>query len=79
MVKSKYHSDSGIDKVLARINCDLIELYDGIKVVTANGEKTIFGALMSVCGDTLAQHEMAGFKEGACLLWMQLWRHAGTI
>ena len=24
--------------------CDFIELYDGVKVVTANGEKTIYGA-----------------------------------
>lgn len=64
LVNSKDLSDCGIDKVRERINCDLIELYDGIKVVTANGEKTIFGALMSVCGDTLAQHEVAGFKEG---------------
>ncbi|KAL3976394.1 hypothetical protein ACER0C_022280 [Sarotherodon galilaeus] len=28
-----------------------------------NGERTIHWALMSVCGDTLAQHEVAGFKE----------------
>ncbi|XP_051558169.1 uncharacterized protein LOC127443496 [Myxocyprinus asiaticus] len=64
MVKSKDLSDCGIDKIFERINRDLIELYDGVKVVTANGEKTICGALMSVCGDTLAQHEVAGFKEG---------------
>ncbi len=31
---------------------------------TSNGQKTIYGALVSVCGDTLAQHELAGFKEG---------------
>ncbi|KAL6486723.1 hypothetical protein MHYP_G00061150 [Metynnis hypsauchen] len=36
MVKSKDLSDCGIDKVLERINSDLIELYDGVKVVTAN-------------------------------------------
>ncbi|KAL4009325.1 hypothetical protein ACER0C_003177 [Sarotherodon galilaeus] len=34
------------------------------QVVTASGERTIHGALISVCGDTLAQHEVAGFKEG---------------
>lgn len=33
-------------------------------IQTANGESEIFGALVSVCGDTLAQHELCGFKEG---------------
>ena len=31
---------------------------------TVNGEKTIYGAMVTLCGDTLAQHELAGFKEG---------------
>ena len=29
-----------------------------------NQEQKVFGALVSICGDTLAQHEMCGFKEG---------------
>ncbi|XP_061747842.1 uncharacterized protein LOC133549871 [Nerophis ophidion] len=62
MVKSK--NLSCIDKILERINHDLIELYNGVRVDTSNGERTIYGALLSVCGDTLAQHEVAGFKEG---------------
>ncbi|XP_061734388.1 uncharacterized protein LOC133537390 [Nerophis ophidion] len=62
MVKSK--DLSCIDKILERINHDLIELYNGVRVDTSNGERTIYGALLSVCGDTLAQHEVAGFKEG---------------
>ena len=64
MVKSKDLSHCGIDKIFERINCDLTELHDGVQIVTANGERTIYGALMSVCGDTLAQHEVAGFKIG---------------
>ncbi|XP_030231383.1 uncharacterized protein LOC115557593 [Gadus morhua] len=64
MVKSKDLSHCGIDKIVERINRDLTELRDGVQVVTAKGEKTIYGALMSVCGDTLAQHEVAGFKIG---------------
>lgn len=64
MVKSKDLSRCGIDEIFERINRDLIELCDGVQVVTASGERTIHGALISVCGDTLAQHEVAGFKEG---------------
>lgn len=64
MVKSKDLSHCGIDKILERINHDLIALYNGVQVNTSNGERTIYGALLSVCGDTLAQHEVAGFKEG---------------
>ncbi|CAJ1050800.1 uncharacterized protein LOC127420693 isoform X2 [Xyrichtys novacula] len=55
---------SNIDKIFQRPNRDLNELYVGAKVFTANGEQTIYGAVMAVCGDTLAQHEVAGFKEG---------------
>ncbi|CAJ1086726.1 uncharacterized protein LOC127420693 isoform X2 [Xyrichtys novacula] len=62
MVKSK--DLSNIDKIFQRLNHDLNELYVGAKVFTANGEQTIYGAVMAVCGDTLAQHEVAGFKEG---------------
>lgn len=64
MVKSKDLSHCGIDEIFERINRDLTELCDGVQVVTANGERTIYRALMSVCGDTLAQHEVAGFKIG---------------
>ncbi|KAI2664018.1 ADP,ATP carrier protein 3 [Labeo rohita] len=31
---------------------------------TAKGERTVYGAVVSLCGDTLAQHELTGFKEG---------------
>lgn len=54
MVKSKNLSHCGIDEIFERINRDLIKLCDGVQVVTASGERTIHGALMSVCGDTLA-------------------------
>lgn len=64
MVKSKDLSHCGIDEIFERINRGLTELCDGVQVITANGERTIYGALMSVCGDTLAQHEVAGFKIG---------------
>ncbi|XP_049926801.1 uncharacterized protein LOC126406527 [Epinephelus moara] len=64
VVKSKDLSNCGIDEIFERINRDFMELCDGVQVVTADGERTIYGALMSVCGDTLAQHEVAGFKIG---------------
>ena len=64
MVKSKDLSHCGIDEIFQRINRNLTELCDGVQVSTANGAKTIYGALMSVCGDNLAQHEVAGFKVG---------------
>ena len=64
MVKSKDLFHCGIDEIFERINRDLTKLCDGVQIVTANGERTIYGALVSVCGDTLAQHEVAGFKIG---------------
>ena len=64
MVKSEDYRQCGIDKIFERVNRDLHDLYNGVQVITANGAKTIYGAVMSVCGDTLAQHEVAGFKEG---------------
>lgn len=64
MVKSKDISHCGIDAIFERIQLDLLKLCDGVQINTANGERTIYGALLSVCGDTLAQHEVAGFKEG---------------
>lgn len=39
-------------------------LHSGVKMQIINGEKTIYGAMFSLSGDTLAQHELAGFKEG---------------
>ncbi|MEQ2169024.1 hypothetical protein GOODEAATRI_020646 [Goodea atripinnis] len=63
MVKSKDLSQCGIDSIFERIKHDLIKPSDGVQIVTANGERTIYGALLSMCGDTVAQHEVAGFKE----------------
>ncbi|XP_041868098.1 uncharacterized protein LOC121656927 [Melanotaenia boesemani] len=54
----------GIDFILKRIDEDLKLLYNGVKIQTQSGEVDLFGAVVSVCGDTLAQHELAGFKEG---------------
>ncbi|XP_030579955.1 uncharacterized protein LOC115785156 isoform X1 [Archocentrus centrarchus] len=54
----------GVDFVLQRINEDLKLLYNGVKIQTQRGSMDLFGAVVSVCGDTLAQHELAGFKEG---------------
>lgn len=54
----------GVDVILNRIKDDLDVLYSGVEIQTINGEKTIHGAVVSLCGDTLAQHELAGFKEG---------------
>lgn len=54
----------GIDVILNRVKEDMDALYNGVEINTINGQKTIFGAVVSVCGDTLAQHELAGLKEG---------------
>lgn len=54
----------GVDIVLERLNEDLQLLYNGVKIQTQDGEIDLFGAVISLCGDTLAQHELAGFKEG---------------
>lgn len=62
MVKSNDISHCDLDKVLERIRLDLNELYKGVRILTNEGEKTIYGALVSVLGDTLG--ELAGFKEG---------------
>lgn len=64
IAKAKDIDDCGVDVVLQRITEDLQRLYNGVKIQTQNGEMDIFGAVVSVCGDTLAQHELAGFKEG---------------
>ena len=39
-------------------------LYSVVKMLTINREKMIYGAMVSLCGDTLTLHELAGFKEG---------------
>ena len=31
-------------------------LYNGVKMQTINGQKTIYGTMAAVCGDTLAQN-----------------------
>lgn len=64
IAKSEYVSKWGIDAVLKRIQKDLDLLYNGIKIKTSNGDMDLYGAVIAVCGDTLAQHELAGFKEG---------------
>lgn len=64
IAKSKDLSECGLDAVLQRIQEDLVQLYNGVQIQTVNGEREIFGAVVSVCGDTLAQHELCGFKEG---------------
>lgn len=50
--------------ILNRIKEDMNALYNGVKMQTIHGQKTIYGAMVSVCGDTLAQNELARFKEG---------------
>lgn len=64
IAKARDVSEWGVDVVLKRILADLILLYDGVKIATPHGEMDLFGAVIALCGDTLAQHELAGFKEG---------------
>lgn len=63
IAKANDIDDCGVDVVLQRIIEDLHLLYNGVKIQTQNGEMDLCGAVVSVCGDTLAQHEFAGFKE----------------
>lgn len=58
-------SECGVDAILKRLLDDLVKLYERVKIQIGDGEREIFGALVSICGDTLAQHELCGFKE-AC-------------
>lgn len=51
-----------MDEILGRLYEDLERLYDGVNIQTANGECELFGALVSICGDTLAQHEFVDLK-----------------
>ena len=64
IAKANDISQWGVDVVLKRIIQDLTLLYNGVRIETPNGEIELFGAVIAVCGDTLAQHELAGFKEG---------------
>lgn len=64
IAKSKDIRDCGVDVILKRLNEDLQLLYNGVRITTLNGEMELYGAVVSLCGDTLAQHELAGFKEG---------------
>ncbi|XP_034095043.1 uncharacterized protein LOC117561623 [Gymnodraco acuticeps] len=64
IAKSSELSQCGVDVILDRIKKDLDVLYHGVKIQTAVGERIMYGAVVSLCGDTLAQHEFAGFKEG---------------
>jgi len=64
IANAKDIDDCGVDVVLQRITEDLQLLYNGVKIQTQNGEMDLCGAVVAVCGDTLAQHELAGFKEG---------------
>lgn len=57
-------SECGVDAILRKLLEDLVRLYEGVKIQIGNGECKIYGALVSVCGGTLAQHELCGFKEG---------------
>lgn len=50
----------GVDKILERLHADLVKLYNGVKFQKEAGEREIYGAVVSICGDTLAQHELCG-------------------
>ena len=50
-------SQWGVDVVLKRIPQDLTLLYNGVRIETSNGEIELFGAVIALCGDTLAQHK----------------------
>ncbi len=64
IVKKSDLSQCGVDAILARLHKDLVKLYNGVKIHLVSGEHEIYGAVVSICGDTLAQHERCGFKEG---------------
>ncbi|XP_059909523.1 uncharacterized protein LOC132459156 [Gadus macrocephalus] len=64
IAKAEYVKKWGVDAVLQRILKDMDLLYNGVKIETKNGDMDLYGAVIALCGDTLAQHELAGFKEG---------------
>ena len=55
IVQSSDLSECGVDAVLQRIQEDLVLLYSGVQIHTGNGEREIYGAVISLCRDTLAQ------------------------
>lgn len=63
IAKAKDITEAGAD-VMSRIEQDLKDLYNGVKIQVGNSESTLYGVVISVCGDTLAQHDLAGFKSG---------------
>lgn len=64
IAKTRDISKWGVDVILKRILQDLTQLYNGVRIQTPVGDTDLFGAVIAICGDTLAQHELAGFKEG---------------
>lgn len=68
MANTHEMSEWGVDKVLERLHEDLVKLYNGVKIQTETNERKIYGLVVSICGDTLAPHELCGFKEGVGLL-----------
>lgn len=55
IAKAKDISQWGVDVVLKRILQDLTLLYNGVRIETSVGETELFGAVIAVCGETLAQ------------------------
>lgn len=60
IAKANDIDECGVDVILKRINEDLQLLYNGVKNQTQRGEVDLF--VVSICGDTLAQHKLACFK-----------------
>ena len=50
--------------ILKHIEKDLKELYEGVEIKMGSDVSMLYGAVISICGDTLAQHDLAGFKSG---------------
>ncbi|KAM7416937.1 hypothetical protein PAMA_018830 [Pampus argenteus] len=67
IAKKSELSECRVDGILGRLYEDLVMLYGGVNVQTGNGECEIFASLVSICGDTLAQHELCGFKESVAI------------
>ena len=55
IAKAEDVSQWGVDVVLQRILKDVDLLYNGVKIETSNGDMDLHGAVIAVCGDTLAQ------------------------
>ncbi|XP_058851954.1 uncharacterized protein LOC131699402 isoform X2 [Acipenser ruthenus] len=60
IIKSQDKKKYGIDRVLKEIQANLTELSNGVEM---HG-RVVHGAAISFSGDTLAAHEVGGFKEG---------------